>query len=87
MRLPLATLTVAIGLALLALADIAGRANDTSSEPLFWLSLFCLFAPTAAWLIGARASRSERISMVTLLGMALYMVKVMAYRTALSRCS
>lgn len=82
-RTPMAALTVAIGVAVLALADIAGRANEVSAEPVFWLGLVCLVAPSALWLIGARASRSERIIMVTQLGMALYLVKIMAYPFAL----
>ena len=59
MRLPLATLTIGVGLAVMALPDVEGRANDTAAEPLFWLSLLCLFAPIAAWLIGAKRHRVQ----------------------------
>ncbi len=74
--LPGLSLVSALGLLLLAFADTAARGGATWAEPLFWLGLLVLFVPAAIRLASAQATRRERIGLIIVLGMALYLVKV-----------
>ncbi|MGH2386661.1 MAG: hypothetical protein ACRDIE_00545, partial [Chloroflexota bacterium] len=47
------------------------------ATPLFWLSLVTIVAPTALRLGTRHASRQERLGLVVVLGVALYLVKVL----------
>ncbi len=76
--LPILSLSSACGLLLLALAFSAARMEATwasRADALFWAGLLALFVPSATRLIGARASRYERIVIVALFGLGLYAVK------------
>ena len=75
----LGSVAVAVGLGLLviAYADTIAREGSRSAQPLFWLGLAILWIPATIRLIGRDAQRSERITLVVLVGMALYVVEVL----------
>ncbi len=81
--LSITSLISALGLAVLALADNAGRAALPQADTMFWSGLLLVFAPAAVRLVGKQASREERITLVAQMGMSLYLVKVLAYPTSL----
>lgn len=66
----------AVGVALCATGDALSRSTHSSSQLLFWLGLLVIVAPVVARLLSRRATRGERISLVVVLGLALYLVKV-----------
>lgn len=74
---PALSVVTACGLLAIAIADTGARNRDSWAYPLFWAGLLALFIPVAARLISSGASRHERISLVLLLGIALYLVKVL----------
>ena len=47
------------------------------AQPLFWLGLLVIFLPIAARLASTTPRRGERIALVLVLGIALYLVKVL----------
>jgi hypothetical protein len=61
----------------LAWAFVRARAGLGSSEFLLWVSLTALIFPSAFRLAMAQPVRRERIGLILLLGMSLYLVKVM----------
>lgn len=75
--LPEIAVLQAAGLLFLAWAFVEARASAASSELLFWMGLTILILPTAFRLASAEPTRRERIGLVLLLGMSLYLVKVM----------
>ncbi len=75
--LPALSLVSAFGLVLTALADNGGRSSAAWATPLFWLSLLVLFMPIAWRLLSLDATRKERIGLVVVLGVTLYLVKVL----------
>ena len=81
-RLPELSLVVALGLLLVATAFTASQAGTQSAEACFWIGLFTLLIPVTTRLLSAAAARQERIGLVVLLGLALYLVKVMHSPTA-----
>jgi hypothetical protein len=66
----------ALGLSAVIGADALSRSTHTSSQALFWLGLLVIFVPIVLRLLGPAAGRAERISHVVLLGLSLYLVKV-----------
>lgn len=70
-------LSSAVGLVLLALADDAGRAAAPWADALFWAGLLTMFVPTAARILLPTTSRRERIAGLLVLGMALYLEKIL----------
>lgn len=80
--LPLLSLIGAVGLLLIALGFTGARLGTgwrLPPDPLFWVGLVLLFAPIAARLLATGTSRHERIGLVVLFGMALYLVKMLRY--------
>jgi len=75
--LPALSLLSAFGLLLVALANNGARAGAAWSDVLFWAGLLLLFVPSAVRLIAPEAERPERIGLVLLLGMGLYLVKLL----------
>lgn len=75
----LAPLTVcaAGGLFAVAGADALARSTRSSSQALFWVGLLAIFVPIVLRLLGRGAPRFERISLVVVLGLSLYLVKVL----------
>lgn len=72
-------LTVAAGVCLcaIAVADDAAVRGSSWSSILFWVALVGMFAVFAFRLLGNRVSRREQVYLVVLLGVALYLVKVL----------
>jgi hypothetical protein len=75
-RLPLLAVIAAAGVAVSALGDALSRSTRSSSQLLFWAGLVFVFAPIVHRLCSAKPRRSERLALVVLLGLALYLVKV-----------
>jgi hypothetical protein len=76
----LIVLSTAVGLGSVTVANVASHDGWTYGHAsiFFWLGLLLIFAPNAAWSIRARATRRERFILVLLLGVALYVVKILA---------
>ena len=74
---PLMALFAAIGLAIVAGADGLSRSTRSTSQVPFWVGMLVIFVPIAFRLASREAGRGERLALVVLLGMALYLVKVM----------
>jgi len=76
-RLPALSLLSAFALLLIAIANNRARAGADWSDVLFWAGLLLLFVPLATRLVAPVPERSERIGLVALLGMGLYLVKLL----------
>jgi hypothetical protein len=74
-RLALLAGAMAQGLIAVALADVLGRDGSEWAEPLFWAGMAMLWVPPMLRITGRDAGRNERIALLVLLGMALYVVK------------
>jgi hypothetical protein len=74
---PLLATTSAIGLVVIATADALSRSTTSSLQAFFWLGLIVIYAPIAYRLSTPGATRTERLSLVVLLGLSLYLVKVL----------
>jgi hypothetical protein len=75
--LPALSLIGALGLLLVAVADSGARESAAWAEVGFWSGLLTLFMPIAVRLISDRATRRERLGLVVVLGIGLYLVKVL----------
>lgn len=75
--LPEIALLEALGLLLLAWAFAGARAATASAETLWWIGLAVMILPVTLRLASVEASRRERIALVLLLGMGLYLIKIM----------
>jgi hypothetical protein len=67
---------VAFGFLIVTLAFALSRSGRPFAEPLFWAGLVTIFAPATVRLASPVPSRSERLGLVLLVGVALYLVKV-----------
>lgn len=76
-RLPLISCVSAMGLVLLAIGDNDARAGLGWSAIFFWIGLLLIFAPTAGRLLLDEVSREERIGLIIILGLGLYIVKIL----------
>lgn len=75
--LPQLCITASVGLLVIAFADQAGISGEDWSEFLFWLGILVILIPFAFRLVMSDANRRERIALVGVLGLALYLVKFM----------
>jgi hypothetical protein len=75
-RFPALALTTAIGLLFVALAYLAGHTETTGAVHLFWVGILTVFVPCAARIISSQSTRTERILLLVLLGLGLYLVKI-----------
>lgn len=75
-RLPALSVVITCGLLLVAWGDRGARAEAGWATTFFWLGLLVIFVPAAVRLISTEASRRERIGLVLVVGMSLYLVKV-----------
>lgn len=75
--LPFLSLSHAVALVLAAIAYTASRHNAEWGTPLFWFSLILIFAPAALRVASPSIKREERLGLVVVTGLALYMVKVL----------
>jgi hypothetical protein len=85
-RLSVIAVVVGAGLLAVALADVLARGGSTWAHPrvipvgpdaLLWTGMALLWVPPTLRLIGVGAGRRERMALLVLLGMALYVVKVL----------
>jgi len=76
-RLPALALASASGLALVSVADALSRSGRPHAELLFWLGLLVIFVPIVDRLASTAPRRGERVALLLLLGVALYLVKVL----------
>ena len=67
---------VACGFLAVTVAFALSRSGRPFAEPLLWAGLVAIFAPAAVRLASPLPSRSERLGLVLLIGIALYLVKV-----------
>jgi hypothetical protein len=75
--LPALSIMMALGLLVVALADASAHTAKPWAEPLFWAGLVIMFAPVAIRLLSHACSGTETIWLVVVLGLALYLVKVL----------
>ena len=75
MLLPL-SVVIAAGVLLIALADRAAREGGGSREALFWAGIVVIVAPVAVRLCSASPGRRERIWLVVVFGLGMYLAKV-----------
>ncbi len=75
--LPLLSLVSALGLVLVSIADTLSRSGVGRYELLFWLGLILMVGPVAGRLASRVPMRRERIGLVMLLGLSLFLVKLM----------
>lgn len=71
------SLSSALAVCGLVASYAASRAGTGWAEPLFWLSILLLAIPIAVRLLGTTASRRERIILLLILGLGLYLAKVL----------
>ncbi len=77
--LPVISLVSALALVLVALAYNGARTVAWWTDLPFWFGLVCLFVPVAGRLLSGEATRQERLGLVCLFGMGLYLVKLFQY--------
>ena len=75
--LPILALVAAVGLVVIALGNNAARDGASGAATLFWAGLTLIYGPIAYRLLSASASRGERIGLVVLMGVALFLVRVL----------
>ena len=75
--LPVLSVVGALGLLSLALANNLSGSGVQGAEPFFWLGLLVIVAPISLRLLTPRVGRSERLGLVIVFGLYLYLVKVM----------
>jgi hypothetical protein len=74
--LPPLSVVISLGLLLVAASYTSARNEAAWALILFWLGLLLMYVPTALRLASSDASRSERLGLLIILGMSLYLVKV-----------
>ena len=74
---PYLAVTHSIALVIVAAAGVLSRRGDELAPVLLWIGLLTIFVPTAARLLSFSAERQERIALIVLLGISLYLVKVL----------
>lgn len=67
----------AVGLAIVSLADGLSRTGRAGAALLFWVGLSVIVIPTFARLVHPGTGPGERVALLVLLGLTLYVVKVM----------
>ncbi len=75
--LPLLSLTSAVGILFVAVADTLARSAAGQYELLFWAGLLLMIVPIAARLVSSQPVRQERIGLIIVLGLGFYLVKVL----------
>lgn len=70
------TLCSAAGIALCEVGDALSRSTRSTSQLPFWAGLMLILVPVVLRLLSPEAARGERISLVLLVGLSLYLVKV-----------
>jgi hypothetical protein len=73
---PALALVAAIGLTVIAYANNGARLEHAGTEAAFWIGLLLIYLPITLRLFGRSASAQERMALVVVLGLALYVVKI-----------
>lgn len=76
--LPALALTSALGLLIVTYAYTSSRSGATNGETYLWSGLLVIFAPALFRLTSPLISRTERLAVVCLVGLMLYLVKVIS---------
>jgi hypothetical protein len=76
---PALSVTSAVGVFLVGLAYEGGRLSAQWADPLFWFGLLVIYLPIAMRLFSSRPTRWERIALLVVLVITLYIVKYMQY--------
>lgn len=76
-RMPELSIISSLGLLLIAFANNNARKGIIGAELLFWCGLLVIFIPISYRLASIKIFRSERIGLLLLLGIVLYIVKIM----------
>lgn len=74
---PALALLAACGLAVVAVADALSRTGQAHAELFFWVGLVLIFLPTLVRLTSLSPSRSERVTLILMVGIGLYLTKVL----------
>jgi hypothetical protein len=74
--LPILSVVTALGFALVSAAYYASRSQLAWADPVFWIGITILMVPPVGRLLSVSASRAERIGLLLLMAIALYLVKV-----------
>jgi hypothetical protein len=74
---PYVLATASSGVFLVSVADALSRSGIRGSQLLFWLGILIVVLPACARLASDAASRRERIALVVIVGVSLYLVKVL----------
>jgi hypothetical protein len=77
--LPEFSVLCAVGVFLVALAYEGGRLSLPGAEVLFWIGLLLLFLPVAMRLFASEPTRRERIALLVVLSISLYLVEYLKY--------
>jgi hypothetical protein len=72
----------ASALVMIAVADSGARFGHGWAQPLFWTGLVVLYLPIALRLLSRSAGPGERVGLLVVVGMGLYLVKVLHDPTA-----
>ena len=75
--LPLVALIVSIGLLVIAVAFSNARLADPDADLLYWAGFLLIVIPIALVVLRPDRTRSERVGLVILLGLATYVAKVL----------
>lgn len=76
-RFPELSLAIAAGLLVIAYGFSEARRGYEWGTILFWVGLLLMYVPVAFRLIGTSATRHERIGLVALLGVGIFLVKIL----------
>lgn len=76
-QLPLVALISAAGLLLVSISFTAGRSAASWADLAYWVGILAIFLPVGIRLLSAQAGRRERLGLVAVIGLELYLVKVM----------
>ncbi len=74
---PVLSLLSGFGVLLLSVAYTGARVEQWWAAILFWVALLLMFVPTTIRMTSVEPSRKERLALITMLGMGLYLVKVL----------
>ena len=77
--LPEFSVICAVGVFLVALAYEGGRLSLPGAEALFWVGLLLLFLPAATRLFSSHPTRRERIALLVVLSISLYLAVYLEY--------
>ena len=74
---PVLTVVASVGVALVAIGYTAGRLLLPIAPALFWLGMLIITVPILVRMLAHAAGRTERLSLILLMSMALFLVKVL----------